>query len=236
MATTTDEQFRAQLGHLLRATELPVSPDPALQGAIDRAREGCSSSRDALVLASLAIQEDNAQNRAAALAVDLATRASVEEFSWLKTQARALWMDLKPAQRAALSEAELSARQERFERIFSDTPSDLLSLGTSRAVERLGAARDLLRATPELTSLAIDFLDHVEQLEAAASALAAEARDDAPLFEALQQARQRCHQHHVATRLLIEAVLRLDGSAESVEAFILRRSQPKPSEASEPSP
>ena len=229
--TPTDEHIRAQISHLLRATGLPVSEEPTFQAAFERARQSCADARDALASAAEAMAEDQAQNRAASLAVEMAVRASVEELSWLKSQARALWVDMKPSQRAPLSEEEVQRRQGLFHRIFPHTPSDLLHLSAARALERLGAIRDQVVTSPELGSLGADFGLSVLKLEEATQARAAEARDDADLLANLQQARQRAQQQYSAARLLLEGILRADDSAEEVEGFLLRRAPSKASES-----
>ncbi len=230
MASEQDRALSNELAHLIQATASPegVAANTAFRRAIAEARARCQQAKAELDRAAKAVDDDTAQNQAAAAAFTEAFTACLDEFRVLAGNVKNRLLNLRADDRAALGAAEMSKREAFIASNIDLPPSRIAELGRTAAINRLRSVHDRLAQEPAYVppvELA-PFAARLQAAEQAHAAVVAEALDDQPLYDSLFKARFEAQSCRVAFRSLLDAVLRFEHSPVDVDQFLLRASHP----------
>jgi hypothetical protein len=239
MATAADQDLSNQLDHLIKATESPptITASAGLSAALGEGRQRCVNAKTALDAASKAVDDDQTENKAVAIAFTNALSSSVGELSYLAGRLRSELLNLRPEDQQAVGEVEMSNRRMFISSNLDLAPSDIAAMSRAAAVNKLRTIHDRLAPNPAYVppALLAPFTTKVAALEDAQAAVIAESLDDQPLYATLVSARVEAQSCRVAFRELISAVLRFEHGALDVDAFLLKARKARAS-ADEPAP
>ena len=225
MYAQMDLDLQARAAHAVAALEHPETAfqNESFAAALTTARGLAAKAIAGHDAAAKAVEQDGQENRLAASAFTAAVSTSIDEYAWLRSDVYSRLLNVRPADLATLGPAQMQQRRELFDAAFAMTPTDIGDLGRTKATSRLGLVLGTLKASPLLDDAAYGaFATSVDQLSTAHQAVVDESLDDAPLQDALVAARARLGDTVVSLRELLSGFLRLEGSALSADAFLLR--------------
>lgn len=224
-----DQQHIARLEHLHTAIRNPAEITSCLpfQGALTETSVRTERAINALKHAVEAAANDATENKTVAIAFHNCALAAIEEYTWLRAAAQSAASTPRPTRRRTRSDDQTFEIHAIAERAFSVPPSDLDDMGAVAFLRQLNNTLDLL---PKLSAIlpADDiraFTDAFSDLKAARQRVTDEALDDAPLMETLRAARVHAAGVLVASRSMLDSILRFENSPTDVDTFILRRKE-----------
>lgn len=225
MTTEIDLVIGLKIYAICEATANPqtVTPIVGLHGAISTGRDLTLAAGKSHTAAVDAVSDDNVENKVASEKVHAAIAVAVDEYAGCAADFRHALIPTRKKDLDAMDPEELANRRNFIESLFETSRSTLQSLGRSNVAGRLRRCLDKLVESPYVPDKAAiqDFKAAVENLEAQIANAKAEDLDNAELQAALTANRASAHKTYQSYRSMIQGILGLSGSPNTVDDFIL---------------
>lgn len=236
MSTIQDKSIRTRLFGINLATSdsSRITDIVPLQTVIEFGRLESIQSEQELFVASEAVVVDKEENKAAMELADVAIAEAVEEYVVLNHFVQGEVVPIRQKDIVALGPQEVRRRKNFAAINFAIYPSRLQQLGRTKTVSYL---RDVVNACADGEYVSQDAVAplkaKVAAAEVAVNALKDEELDDAPLFNALYQAREKAIRTYQAFRSIVSGALQFSQSPHTLDQFILKEVKNKAPEKSE---
>lgn len=224
MGSIQDKFIRTRLFAINLATSnvSRVTDIVPFQNAIEFGRLESIQCEQGLFAASDAVAKDKEENKDKIEFADGAITEAIEEYVALSHHAQAEIVPIRQKDIIALGPQEVRRRKNFVAANFSMSPSRLSELGRTKSLSYLTDTVNACTESDYVSEKTVAPLKtKVAAAEVAINALKDEELDDAPLFTALYQAREKATRTYQAFRSVVQGVLQFSNSPHTIDQFIL---------------